>query len=322
MTSCPVRSASNPRVTVKSRKSGLRRNRRMERSRPLCSTETAGHTFEHDDTSACHAPPAGCRARGVPARARLHGHVRHVRPGRRTREHRDHSCSARRRHHAAGHRRLLRRRPQRDADRPGAEGPADKALLSVKFGALRGPDGAWLGMDLRPAAVKNFLAYSLRGSAPTISTSTGRAGSIPRCPSRRPSGHRGTDQGRLRALHRAVGSRRRHASGARTRCIRIADLQIEYSLISRGPEAKIFPALTELGIGVTAYGVLSRGLLTGSRPTRPGDFRGHLPRFAGDNLARNQGVVEPCGRSPQKQVAQPHSLLSRGCWRRATASCP
>ncbi|HWU86342.1 MAG TPA: aldo/keto reductase, partial [Kofleriaceae bacterium] len=63
----------------------------------------------------------------------------------------------------------------------------------------------------------------------------------------------------------------------------IADLQIEYSLISRGPEAKIFPLLDELGIGVTAYGVLSRGLLTRSKPASPGDFRAHLPRFTGDN---------------------------------------
>jgi aryl-alcohol dehydrogenase-like predicted oxidoreductase len=71
----------------------------------------------------------------------------------------------------------------------------------------------------------------------------------------------------------------------------LADLQIEYSLISRGPEAKIFPALASLGVGVTAYGVLSRGLLAGSKPAGPGDFRGHLPRFAGGNLERNQQVV-------------------------------
>jgi aryl-alcohol dehydrogenase-like predicted oxidoreductase len=70
----------------------------------------------------------------------------------------------------------------------------------------------------------------------------------------------------------------------------INDLQIEYSLISRGPEAAIFPLLAELGIGVTAYGVLSRGLLSGSKPAA-GDFRAHLPRFAGENGARNQRLV-------------------------------
>ena len=73
----------------------------------------------------------------------------------------------------------------------------------------------------------------------------------------------------------------------------ISDLQIEYSIISRGPEARIFPLLSELGIGVTAYGVLSRGLLSGSTPGSPRDFRAHLPRFASGNLERNARLVEP-----------------------------
>jgi aryl-alcohol dehydrogenase-like predicted oxidoreductase len=72
----------------------------------------------------------------------------------------------------------------------------------------------------------------------------------------------------------------------------VADLQIEYSLISRSPEAEIFPALRELEIGVTAYGVLSRGLLSGSRPAGAKDFRAWLPRFRGENQERNQKVVE------------------------------
>jgi len=71
----------------------------------------------------------------------------------------------------------------------------------------------------------------------------------------------------------------------------ISDLQIEYSIISRGPETRIFPLLTELGIGVTAYGVLSRGLLSGSKPKSPRDFRSYLPRFAGENLERNGRLV-------------------------------
>ena len=72
----------------------------------------------------------------------------------------------------------------------------------------------------------------------------------------------------------------------------LSDLQIEYSLISRGPEAKIFPVLSELGVGVTAYGVLSRGLLSGSRPASKGDFRAYLPRFTGENRERNQRLIE------------------------------
>lgn len=71
----------------------------------------------------------------------------------------------------------------------------------------------------------------------------------------------------------------------------ISDLQIEYSLISGGPEAGIFPLLKQLGIGVTAYGVLSRGLLAGSKPTGPGDYRAGLPRFNGDNLLQKEKLV-------------------------------
>jgi aryl-alcohol dehydrogenase-like predicted oxidoreductase len=72
----------------------------------------------------------------------------------------------------------------------------------------------------------------------------------------------------------------------------IVDLQIEYALVSRVPEAKIFPVLQELGIGATAYGALSRGLLSGSQPAAAGDFRANLPRFTGDNLERNRQLVE------------------------------
>jgi Aldo/keto reductase family len=72
----------------------------------------------------------------------------------------------------------------------------------------------------------------------------------------------------------------------------IADLQIEYSLVSRGREASILPAVAELGMRVTAYGVLSRGLLSGSTPAGKGDFRAYLPRFAGENFAGNRRIVE------------------------------
>jgi len=72
----------------------------------------------------------------------------------------------------------------------------------------------------------------------------------------------------------------------------IVDLQIEYSLISRGIEEEILPTVRELGIGVTAYGVLSRGLLSGSTPASRGDFRAFLPRFTGANRERNQQVVD------------------------------
>jgi aryl-alcohol dehydrogenase-like predicted oxidoreductase len=87
----------------------------------------------------------------------------------------------------------------------------------------------------------------------------------------------------------------------------IADLQIEYSLISRGPESRIVPLLSELGIGMTAYGVLSRGLLSGSTPKAPGDFRAHLPRFAGENLERNQRLVDTL----RQLAAEKHATTSQ-----------
>jgi aryl-alcohol dehydrogenase-like predicted oxidoreductase len=94
-------------------------------------------------------------------------------------------------------------------------------------------------------------------------------------------------------------------------------LQIEYSLVSRAPEAQIFPMLAELGIGVTAYGVLSRGLLSGSKPTAPTDFRAHLPRFTGENRAQNDRLVAVLRRLAAEKKLQPAQLaiawvLARG----------
>jgi aryl-alcohol dehydrogenase-like predicted oxidoreductase len=183
----------------------------------------------------------------------------------------------------AGHNELLIARALKD--RPG------KAVLSVKFGALRGPDGAWLGIDLRAVAVKNALSYSLRrlGTDHVDIYRPGRHD--PAVPIEETIGAIAEliEAGYVRAVGLSeVGAdtvRRAHNVHP------VADLQIEYSLISRAPEAKIFPVLRELGIGVTAYGVLSRGLLSGSRPAGAGDLRGHLPRFASDNFARNQSLV-------------------------------
>jgi aryl-alcohol dehydrogenase-like predicted oxidoreductase len=186
-------------------------------------------------------------------------------------------------YYAAGHNELLIARALKD--RPG------RALLSVKFGALRGPDGAWLGFDLRPAAVKNSIAYSLKRLG------VGRI-DIYRPGRLDPAVPIEDTVGAIADLVKAgyVGAIGLSEVGAdtvrRAQAVHpLADLQIEYSLISRGPEAKIFPALAELGIGVTAYGVLSRGLLAGSRPGGAGDLRGHLPRFSAGNFERNQPMV-------------------------------
>ena len=167
-----------------------------------------------------------------------------------------------------------------------------QALISVKFGAMRGPDGSWLGFDARPAAVKNFLAYSLQRLGVDYIDIYRPARHDPAVPIEDTIGAMAelVAAGYVRAIGLSeVGVesiRRAHAVHP------IADLQIEYSLVSRSPEARIFPVLGELGIGVTAYGVLSRGLLSGSLPSGPGDLRKHFPRFTADNLTRNRRLVE------------------------------
>jgi aryl-alcohol dehydrogenase-like predicted oxidoreductase len=172
------------------------------------------------------------------------------------------------------------------------KGRRHEALVSVKFGALRDPSAGWIGMDGRPAAVKNFLAYSLQRLGTDHIDIYRIARLDPNVPIEDTIGAIAdmVKAGFVRHIGLSeVGAdtiRKAHAVHP------ITDLQIEYSLLSRGPEADIFPVLKDLGIGVTAYGVLSRGLLSGSKPTGPGDFRAHLPRFTGDNAAKNQQLVE------------------------------
>ncbi len=167
----------------------------------------------------------------------------------------------------------------------------DKALLSVKFGVLRAPDGSFHGMDCRPVAVKNSLTYSLTRLGVDHVDIYRPARLDPSVPIEDTIGAIAdlVKAGYVRAIGLSeVGPETiRRAQAVHP----ISDLQIEYSVISRGPEARIFPLLAELGIAVTAYGVLSRGLLTGARPTAPNDFRAHLPRFTGENHERNQRLV-------------------------------
>ena len=187
-------------------------------------------------------------------------------------------------YYAAGHNELLIGRAIKDR--------RDKALISVKFGALRAPDGAWLGIDTRPAAVKNFIGYTLtRLGVDHIDVY--RPGRLdPAVPIEETIGAIAdlVKAGYVRQIGLSeVGAdtiRRAHAVHP------ISDLQIEYAIVSRGPEAKVLPALSELGIGVTAYGVLSRGLLSGWKPGAKGDFRAHLPRFTAENRARNETLVD------------------------------
>jgi aryl-alcohol dehydrogenase-like predicted oxidoreductase len=168
----------------------------------------------------------------------------------------------------------------------------DKVRLSVKFGAMRAPDNAFIGFDSRPAAVKNFLAYSLTRLGVDFIDVYRPSRLDPNVPIEETIGAivEMIKAGYVREIGLSeVGAetiRRAHAVHP------IADLQIEYALITRMAEEKFFPTTRELGIDITAYGVLSRGLLAGSKPTAKSDFRAHLPRFSGENLTRNEQLIE------------------------------
>lgn len=167
----------------------------------------------------------------------------------------------------------------------------DKAILSVKYGALRGPDGAFLGVDTRPAATKAFLAYSLSRLGVDYIDVYRPSRLDPAVPIEDTIGAIADMVKAGYVRHIALSEVGAETIRRAAKVHPIVDLQIEYSLVSRSPEATIFPALAELGIAVTAYGVLSRGLLAGSKPAGPGDVRAHFPRFAAENAEKNRALV-------------------------------
>jgi aryl-alcohol dehydrogenase-like predicted oxidoreductase len=188
-----------------------------------------------------------------------------------------------------GHNELLIARALSDRRR-------DEVLISVKFGAQRDPDGTWLGYDARPAAVKTSIAYSLQrlrtdhidiyrparldANVP-IEETVGAIADL-------------VQAGYVRwiGLSEVGADTIRRAAAVHP----ISDLQIEYSLISRSLEREILPVCRELGIGLTAYGVLSRGLISGhwsaERTLARNDFRSRAPRFQTNNLERNLSLVD------------------------------
>ncbi|MGQ3209989.1 MAG: aldo/keto reductase [Shinella sp.] len=182
----------------------------------------------------------------------------------------------------------------------------EDVVLSVKFGALRGPDGSWTGYDSRPAAIRNFLAYSLQrlgtdhidiyrpsrlDPAVPIEETIGALADLAKAGYIR---HIGLSEVGAETIRRAAAV---HP---------ISDLQIEYSLISRGIEDDILPTCRALGIPVTAYGVLSRGLISGhwqKGETATGDFRSMSPRFQDGNVDRNLALVEALRRVAEEKGA-------------------
>jgi aryl-alcohol dehydrogenase-like predicted oxidoreductase len=181
----------------------------------------------------------------------------------------------------------------------------DRLFLQVKFGAQRDRAGAFLGYDARPAAVKTALAYTLRrlgtdyvdlyqparlDPAVPIEDTVGAIAECVQAGDVRYVGLSEMGADTIRRAHRV------HP---------ITAVQLEYSLMSRGLEAEILPTVRTLGIGLTVYGVLSRGLLADPRrkPPTGSDLRAHFPRFQGDAFARNQRLV-----TALQQIAAEHRV--------------
>ncbi len=183
------------------------------------------------------------------------------------------------------------------------EGRRKDVFLAVKFGAMRGPDGSFTGYDVRPEAVKNFLSYSLR----RLGTDYIDLYQPSRVDARTPIED---TYGALvdlvqKGYIRHIGISEASAASIRraSKAAPIVALQIEYSLVSRSVEASILPAAREHGMAVTAYGVLSRGLLSGSPVNSTKDMRNHLPRFRGENFEKNQSLVKALNEIAQSKNA-------------------
>ncbi|WP_328848434.1 aldo/keto reductase [Micromonospora zamorensis] len=201
--------------------------------------------------------------------------------------------------YGSGHNEMLIGRVLRERRR-------EDLVISVKFGARRTPDGGFQAApyDVSAAAVKDRLAYSLRRLGTDYIDIYRPSRLNPQVPVEETVGALLDMQqaGYIRHIglsEVSADSIRRAAAVAP-----ISDVQIEYSLLSRGPEATILPALRELGIGLTAYGVLSRGLLSGhwsaDRQLTGTDFRANSPRFQGEHLAANLRLVDALGRVAQR----------------------
>ena len=176
--------------------------------------------------------------------------------------------------------------------------PREKVMIGVKFGALRSPKGDWVGYDARPAAVKNFLAYTLTrlgtdyidlyqparvDRAVPIEDTVGAIAEMIQAGYVRHLGLSEASPATIRKAHKV------HP---------VAALQYEYSILTRDIESEILPTIRQLGIALVAYGVLSRGLLSDNLPATlsPGDFRAHSPRFSKDNLSKNLTLRDAMGR--------------------------
>jgi len=200
------------------------------------------------------------------------------------------------------------------------EGRREGMFLSVKFGALRAPDGRFVGFDARPAAVKNFLTYTLKRLGTDYVDLYQPARVDPAVPIEETVGAIAemVQAGYVRHVGLSEASA---ATVGRARAVHpIVALEVEYGVLTRDIEAETLPALREMGVGVVAYGVLSRGLIGGysAGPDAPGDLRTLIsPRFRGENLARNRALVDAFATIAADKGATPAQLaiawaLARG----------
>jgi len=173
------------------------------------------------------------------------------------------------------------------------KGRSEKPFISVKTGGLRTPSGDFSGIDCRPVAIKNFAAYTLvRLGVETIDLyQPGRID--PTVPIEDTVGAIADliKEGKVRYLGLSEANsevvKRAHKVHP------VAAVEVEYSLASRIIEKELLKTCRELNVGIVAYGVLSRGLLSGklSGDFPMSDFRAHAPRFKGKNFKANQSLV-------------------------------
>ena len=205
-------------------------------------------------------------------------------------------------YYGAGHNELLIREAVKDRK--------DKPLVAVKFGGLRTPSGGFTGVDTTPNAVKNFAAYTLtRLNVEAIDIYIpGRIN--PAIPVEDTVGAISEliKEGKVKylGLSEANAAVLRKAHSVHP----VSVVEVEYSLATRVIEKELLPVCRELGVGITAYGVLSRGLLTGGMTGKfePTDFRGHSPRFTGENFEKNKKRIEVLKELADKKGCSPSQL--------------
>lgn len=197
-------------------------------------------------------------------------------------------------------------------------GRRDKAILSVKYGGLRAPDGTFMGFDTSPIGTKAALAYSLSRLGVDYIDIYRPARLDPKVPIEDTIGAIADMIKAGYVRHIALSEIGVDTLRRAQKVHPIVDVQLEYSLVSRSPESALIPAMAEMGVAMTAYGVLSRGLLAGSKPGA-GDHRAHLPRFAGANGEKNQQLVAALAKLAADKGVTPAQLAIAWVRARGTA---